>query len=115
MIPSAKTVNAKRPAIGRIASAACAEISIVVVPWLWSVAAAVMTINNATTLETPMPKIGVDPHAVQFGRSLLGGDLERTGGWLLSLGLDLLASLPEKQVRADRRAQDRNDGGERLA
>ena len=55
MMPAAKMAKAKAPAIGRSASAACAEVWMSVTPWAFSVAAVVMMMNSATRFESAMP------------------------------------------------------------
>ena len=57
MMPSAKMVKAKRPAIGRSASAACDEVWMSVTPCAFSVAAVVSMMNSAMMFEKPMPTI----------------------------------------------------------
>lgn len=54
-MPSAKTVKAKRPAIGRKASAAWDDVWISVTPWAFKVAAVVIIMKSAMILEIPMP------------------------------------------------------------
>jgi len=49
--------SAKGPAIGFKASAACAELSISVLPWACSVAAVVTIIESAIRFEKAMPII----------------------------------------------------------
>jgi hypothetical protein len=55
MMPMLKSRNAKFPAMGRSASAACAELSMSVTPCACSVAAAVSMMKNAIRFEKPMP------------------------------------------------------------
>jgi hypothetical protein len=55
MIPNAKTVKAKRPAIGRNASAAWEDVWMSVTPWALSVAAVVIMMKSAMILEIPIP------------------------------------------------------------
>ena len=54
-MPSAKMNSAKCPAIGLSASAACADVSISVLPLAFSVAAAVMMIEIAIKFEKAIP------------------------------------------------------------
>ena len=56
MIPAANTANANSPAIGRSASAACAEVWMLVSPCAFKVAAVVMMMNRLIRLENPIPR-----------------------------------------------------------
>ena len=55
MMPAANSTKVNGPAIGRSASAACAEVWISVMPCACSVVAVVMMMNRLMTLEYPMP------------------------------------------------------------
>ncbi len=55
MIPRAKTTNTRSPQIGLRASAAWAEVWMLVTPCACKVAAVEMTMNRATRFEKAMP------------------------------------------------------------
>ena len=54
-MPRAKIVSAKAPASGLNASAACAEVSISVLPFAWRVAAVVMIMAMAMIFDKAIP------------------------------------------------------------
>ena len=74
MMPRLKRRNAKRPAIGRSASAACADDSISVMPCVCSVTAVVSMMKNAIRFENAMPMMCVDLDPVQLLLRLLRVD-----------------------------------------
>lgn len=55
MMPTAKISDANSPAMGLSACAACAEVSILVTPWAFKVAAVVTMIEIAIRFENAMP------------------------------------------------------------
>ena len=55
MMPNANRANVNTPAIGRSASAACAEVWMLVTPCAFRVAAVLTMMNRATTFEYPIP------------------------------------------------------------
>jgi hypothetical protein len=55
MIPAANSAKVSSPAIGRKASAACAAVSILVIPWAFNVTAVVTMMKKAMRLETSIP------------------------------------------------------------
>src|ERR1700704_4392879 len=112
MMPSANTRNAKSPAIGRNASAACVEVSIVVTPFACRVAAVVKMMASAITFENPMPT-RVSARMRGFGR-LVGRPDQRPLETVDPLVLGLLRGLPEKQVGRYGCPEDRQQGREEL-
>ena len=112
MMPSAKTVKAKRPAIGRSASAAWAEVWMSVTPCACSVAAVVSMMNSAMMFEAPMPtRVSSRMRAIWRG-ACVGRLDQRLGLGIFFLVLHLLAGLPEEQVGADRGAEHGDDHGQ---
>lgn len=55
MIPAANSAKVSSPAIGRKASAACAAVSILVIPWAFNVTAVVTMMKKAMRFEISIP------------------------------------------------------------
>src|SRR3954469_12897808 len=111
-IPSAKIVSASEPAIGRNASAACAEVAMSVTPLTFSVAAVVIMIASAIRLGDAHAGQRVELDAVEGRLPLLGRALQDFSARDRAYVLSFLAGLPEEQVGADRRPEYCDDGCE---
>src|ERR1700693_161918 len=101
--------------MGRSASAACEDVSMLVTPSVFSVAAVVIIIAMAMTLENPIPIAVIRADACESRRRLPTGPPQRLALRFYPDILGLLRSLPKKQVRADRGAGDRDQSGEKVA
>src|SRR6476661_6719600 len=107
MIPAANSTNANSPAIGRNASAACAEVSMLVMPCACSVAAVAKTIASDTSELNAMPIIVSMRIRASSGPACFGDT--QSGLVLVTVFLlDFLPCLPEEQIRANCRTKDRH-------